>query len=228
MYNRKRCPLFVLEVYVCLVFTEFTIFSHEQLSVMSDFSRKASCVLNLYLRFYCNFPDHIYALYIPPFPWSLVTQIFRNGYLSHCSDRNIFEVMSSNQPLGTLGSVESMFSSNSLSRKSRWKPQTVETTTATYIREYHCNSDPIVVITCAQSQLLIFWANTIIFNSTLLQTLLLQEEFEDTTGVIRIRTSKDRHHNGQKTEGQTPQWPKDRRTDNTMAKRKRTNGQTTI
>jgi hypothetical protein len=54
-----------------------------------------------------------------------------------------------------------------------------------------------------------------------------------TKGVIRIRKSKkdntmakrqkDRQHNGQKTEGQTTQWPKDRRTDNTMAK-----GQTTI
>jgi TRAF3-interacting protein 1 len=39
---------------------------------------------------------------------------------------------------------------------------------------------------------------------------------------------KDRQHNGQKTEGQTTQWPKDRRTDNTMAKRKITKGQTTI
>jgi hypothetical protein len=29
-------------------------------------------------------------------------------------------------------------------------------------------------------------------------------------------------------EGQTTQWPKDRRTDNTMAKRKQTKGQTTI
>jgi hypothetical protein len=40
----------------------------------------------------------------------------------------------------------------------------------------------------------------------------------------RIR-QKDRQHNGQKkkTEGQITQWPKekDRRTDNTMAKRKR-------
>ena len=28
-------------------------------------------------------------------------------------------------------------------------------------------------------------------------------------------------HNGQKTEEQTTQWPKDRRTDNTMAKRQK-------
>jgi hypothetical protein len=42
-------------------------------------------------------------------------------------------------------------------------------------------------------------------------------------------------HNGQKTEEQTTQWPKDRRTDNTMAKRQKdrqhngqkTEGQTT-
>jgi hypothetical protein len=39
------------------------------------------------------------------------------------------------------------------------------------------------------------------------------------------KRQKDRQHNGQKTEGQTTQWPKDRRTDNTMAKR--TEGQTT-
>jgi hypothetical protein len=43
---------------------------------------------------------------------------------------------------------------------------------------------------------------------------------------MRIRTSKkSRQHNGQKTEEQTTQWPKDRRTDNTMAKRERTKGQ---
>ena len=39
----------------------------------------------------------------------------------------------------------------------------------------------------------------------------LQEEFEDAKGVIKIRTSKkDRQDNGQKTEGQTRQWPKDK------------------
>jgi hypothetical protein len=36
------------------------------------------------------------------------------------------------------------------------------------------------------------------------------------------KRQKNRQHNGQKTEEQTTQWPKDRRTDNTMAKRKRT------
>ena len=41
------------------------------------------------------------------------------------------------------------------------------------------------------------------------------------------KRQKDRQHNGQKTEGQTTQWPKDRRTDNTMAKRKRTRRQNT-
>ena len=40
-------------------------------------------------------------------------------------------------------------------------------------------------------------------------------------GVIRIRISKNRQHNGQKTEEQTTQWPKDRRTDNTVAKRQK-------
>jgi hypothetical protein len=34
-------------------------------------------------------------------------------------------------------------------------------------------------------------------------------------------SKKNRQHNGQKTEEQTTQWPKDRRTDNTMAKKKK-------
>ena len=44
------------------------------------------------------------------------------------------------------------------------------------------------------------------------------------------KRQKDRQYNGQKTEGQTTQWPKDRRTDNTMAKRQKDrqyNGQKT-
>jgi hypothetical protein len=44
------------------------------------------------------------------------------------------------------------------------------------------------------------------------------------------KRQKNRQHNGQKTEGQTTQWPKDRRTDNTMAKRQKDrqhNGQKT-
>ena len=57
------------------------------------------------------------------------------------------------------------------------------------------------------------------------------EEFEDTKGVTRIRISKkNRQHNGQKTEEQTTQWPKDRRTDNAMVKRQKNrqhNGQKT-
>jgi hypothetical protein len=35
------------------------------------------------------------------------------------------------------------------------------------------------------------------------------------------KRQKNRQHNGQKTEVQTTQWPKDRSTDNTMAKRKK-------
>ena len=50
----------------------------------------------------------------------------------------------------------------------------------------------------------------------------MQEKFEDIKGVIRGHKSKnDRQYNGQKT-GQTIQWTKDRRTDNTMAIRTRT------
>jgi hypothetical protein len=56
-----------------------------------------------------------------------------------------------------------------------------------------------------------------------------KEEFEDTKGAIRNRISKkNRQHNGQKI----PKGPSEtvyrRRTDNTMAKRKSTKGQTTI
>jgi hypothetical protein len=57
------------------------------------------------------------------------------------------------------------------------------------------------------------------------------EESVDTNGVINIRKlKKNRQHNGQKTEEQTTQWPKDRRTDITMAKRQKNrqyNGQKT-
>jgi hypothetical protein len=35
------------------------------------------------------------------------------------------------------------------------------------------------------------------------------------------KRQKNRQHNGQKTEVQTTQWPKDRSTDNTMAKIKK-------
>ena len=50
----------------------------------------------------------------------------------------------------------------------------------------------------------------------------LLEEFEDIKGVVRIRISKkNRQHSGQKIEEQTTQWPKDRRTDNTMTKRQK-------
>ena len=58
-----------------------------------------------------------------------------------------------------------------------------------------------------------------------------KEEIEDTKVVIRLRKSKkNRQHNGQKTEEQTTQWSKDRRTDNTMVKRQKNrqhNGQKT-
>jgi hypothetical protein len=40
--------------------------------------------------------------------------------------------------------------------------------------------------------------------------IYLQEEFEDTKEVIRIRISKNRQHNGQKTEEQTTQSPKEK------------------
>ena len=48
-----------------------------------------------------------------------------------------------------------------------------------------------------------------------------EEKFEDTKGVIRSRKSKHRQYSGQKTEVQTIQWSKDRRTDNTVAKRQK-------
>ena len=56
-----------------------------------------------------------------------------------------------------------------------------------------------------------------------------QEEFEDTKGVIRIcKAEKNRQHNGQKTEEQTTQWSKDRRTDNTMVKRQKNRQHTMV
>ena len=39
------------------------------------------------------------------YPWSFVTHIFHNGQPSHGGDRNIFEMMTSTLPKGTLGSV---------------------------------------------------------------------------------------------------------------------------
>ena len=42
------------------------------------------------------------------YPWSFVTQIFHKGQPSHGGDRNIFEVMTSTLPKGTLGSVASL------------------------------------------------------------------------------------------------------------------------
>ena len=51
--------------------------------------------------------------------------------------------------------------------------------------------------------------------------LIKKTNFEDTQGVIRSRKSKDRQYNGQKTEGHTIQWLKDRRTYNTMVKRQK-------
>jgi len=36
-----------------------------------------------------------------------VTHIFRNGFPSHRGDRKIFKVITSTQPIGTLGSVAS-------------------------------------------------------------------------------------------------------------------------
>jgi hypothetical protein len=39
------------------------------------------------------------------YPWSFVTHIFYNGQPSHGGDRNIFEVMTSTLPKGTLGPV---------------------------------------------------------------------------------------------------------------------------
>ena len=42
------------------------------------------------------------------YQWSFVTQIFHNGQTSHGGDRQIFEVMTSTSPKGTLGSVASL------------------------------------------------------------------------------------------------------------------------
>ena len=54
----------------------------------------------------------------------------------------------------------------------------------------------------------------------------MQKEFVNTKGVIRIRKSKDRQHNGQKTDNtlakrQTTQWPKDRQHNGQKNKKKK-------
>ena len=51
------------------------------------------------------------------YPWSFVIQIFHNGQPSHGGNHNIFEVMASTLPRGTLGSVASLLAAI-LSRKS--------------------------------------------------------------------------------------------------------------
>ena len=42
------------------------------------------------------------------YPWSFVTQIFHSSQPSHGGDRNIFEVMTSTLPKGTISSVVSL------------------------------------------------------------------------------------------------------------------------
>ena len=42
------------------------------------------------------------------YPWSFVTQIFHNGQPSHGGDRKTFEVVSSTELRGPLGSVASL------------------------------------------------------------------------------------------------------------------------
>ena len=51
------------------------------------------------------------------YSWSFVIQIFHNGQPSHGGNHNIFEVMASTLPRGTLGSVASLLAAT-LSRKS--------------------------------------------------------------------------------------------------------------
>ena len=65
------------------------------------------------------------------------------------------------------------------------------------------------------------------FPVSLLFFLVSKEKFEDTKRVTRSRKSqKDRQYNGTlttyKEKGQTIQWAKRKRTDNTMGKRRRT------
>ena len=68
------------------------------------------------------------------------------------------------------------------------------------------------------------------------ESCIWKEEFEDNKGVVRIRKSKkDRQHNGQEKDKEEFEDTKGlinirnrRKTYNTMAKRKRTKGKTTI
>jgi hypothetical protein len=60
------------------------------------------------------------------YPWSFVTQIFRNCQPSHGGDHKTFEVITSTWQSGTLGSVASFVRSNPLSKKSWLEPQALE------------------------------------------------------------------------------------------------------
>ena len=49
------------------------------------------------------------------YPWSFVTQIFHNGQPSHGGNHEIFKVMTSTLPKGTLGSVASLLAATGIS-----------------------------------------------------------------------------------------------------------------
>ena len=62
------------------------------------------------------------------------------------------------------------------------------------------------VATVQHHQRMVFTFHSVVLSSTMI--FKTEEEFEDTKGVIRIRKSKDRQHNGQKK--------RDKRTNNDL------------
>jgi hypothetical protein len=72
------------------------------LSVLLQYT-DSDCPFGIFKLFFGNF-----VIKSETYPWSFVTKIFDNGQPSHGGDRNIFEVMTSTLPKGTLGLVVSL------------------------------------------------------------------------------------------------------------------------
>ena len=60
------------------------------------------------------------------YPWSFVKHIFHNGQPSHGGNRNIFEVMISTLPRGTLGSVATLLQATLYQGNADRTPQALE------------------------------------------------------------------------------------------------------
>jgi hypothetical protein len=79
------------------------------------------------------------------YPWSFVTHIFHNGQPSHGGDPNIFEVMTSTLPKGTLGSVASLLAATLYQGNPDRNRNTMTWLT---VMEYMCHKRPRICSTC--------------------------------------------------------------------------------